>query len=44
MKKVKKDEMSFIITIDESNTNTIELWKVEHVGGVSKISLDDEPA
>lgn len=41
MKKVKKDEVSSIVTLDETDINNVELWKVENVGGALKISLDD---
>jgi hypothetical protein len=44
MKKLKKEGISFIITLDENTPHTVELWNVQNVGGVSKISLDDEPA
>jgi hypothetical protein len=34
--------MSFIITVDENSPDTVELWNVQQVGSVSKITLDDE--
>jgi S-adenosylmethionine/arginine decarboxylase-like enzyme len=42
LKKMRKEGISFIITVDENSPKTVELWNVEQVGGVSKIALDDE--
>jgi hypothetical protein len=42
LKKMRKEGMSFIITVDENSPDTVELWNVQPVGGVSKITLDDE--
>jgi hypothetical protein len=42
LKKTRKEGISFIITLDGNNPNTVELWNVQQVGSVSKITLDDE--